>query len=74
METSYRVSDHSGKNGTRKGVFLKYKIVAVIAIVVLVTLVLLAAFLGPGRKRSSSESCDNNSGQRSSIGKTFLCR
>ena len=68
METTYKVVvDNTGEHTKRSGVFLKYKVIAVITVVVLVILILavvLAAFLGPGRNRSSSEACDNNSAKQ----------
>ncbi|XP_078373199.1 uncharacterized protein LOC144656829 isoform X2 [Oculina patagonica] len=62
METTYKVVDNPGQSSKRTGVFLKYKAIAAITAVVLVILisvVVLAAFLGPERNRSSSESCDS---------------
>ena len=55
--------DQPRRKNEKGGIFLKYKIIAVIAVVVLIVViafVLLAAFLGPGRKRS--EDCDNSNG------------
>ena len=63
METTYKIVDQTDENGKRSGIFLRYKIIAVVAVVVLlvvITVVLLAAFLGPGRKRSSSEECNSS--------------
>ena len=70
METTYTIVDQPGQSSKRGGVFLKYKIIALVAVIVLVvvvSLVLLAAFLGPGRfKRSCSEECSDGETQTSS--------
>ena len=62
--------DQPGKSSKRGGVFLKYKIIALVAVIVLVvvvSLVLLAAFLGPGRfKRSCSDECSDGKAETSS--------
>ena len=76
METTYKVvMDNAGEYNKRAGVYLKYKVIAVITVVLLAILILavvLAAFLGPGGNRSSSEACksinakqisDNNKGK-----------
>ena len=70
-ETSYKVDGHSSK---RRGVFVRYSIIAVICIVMLAVLtaaILLATFYGPGRRSSSSEACDKSNGRHTSRGKTF---
>ena len=66
METTYTIVDQPAQSAKRGGVFLTYKIIAVVAVIVLVVvvaLVLLAAFLGPGRKRSCSEECSDGDGK-----------
>ena len=77
METTYKVVDNPGQTSKRTGVFLKYKVIAAITVVVLVVLILvvvLAAFLGPGRNRSSSEACENiNAKQISGDNKGKTC-
>ena len=63
METSFKVVDNPGPNTKRNGVFLKYKAIAAITIVMLIILVssvVLAAFLGSGRRCSNSKACDNH--------------
>ena len=80
METTYKVVvDNTGEHTKRSGVFLKYKVIAVITVVVLLILisaVVLAAFFGPGRNRYSSEECDNINAKQISDknkGKTCSC-
>ena len=73
METTYRIVEQPRQSSKRGGVFIKYKIIAFVAVVVLVVviaLVLLAAFLGPGRESSGSEGCDNSSGKLQASGKS----
>ncbi|KAL9969976.1 hypothetical protein ACROYT_G022271 [Oculina patagonica] len=67
METTYRVVDNPAQKSKRTGIFLKYKAIAaitVVTLVVLISVVVLAAILGPGRKRSSSEACDGSNAKQ----------
>ena len=75
METTYRIVEQPGQSRKRGGVFIKYKIIAFVAVVVLavaISLVLLAAFLGPGRENSGSEHCDNSSGKPQASSKSGI--
>ena len=60
METTYKVVDNPGQNSKKTGVFLKYKVIAAISaavLIVVISVLVLAAFLGPGRNRSNSKTC-----------------
>ena len=71
MENTLETVDHRVKSSKRDGVFLTYKIIAITAVLVFVvgtSLILLAAFLGPGRKNSTSEKFrDSNSGKSGEV-------
>lgn len=70
---TYKIVDQSEQNSKRSGVFIKYKIIAITAVVLLVVvtaLVLLAAFLGPGRKKFTSVECSENSGETQASAKS----
>ena len=63
MEKTYVIEEQPSQNRKRSRIFVKYKLIAVVGIValaVVVSLMLLGAFLGPGRKHSSSGEYDHS--------------
>lgn len=70
---TYKIVDQSEQNSKKSGVFMKYKIIAITAVVLLVVvtaLVLLAAFLGPGRKKFTSVDCSENTAETQASAKS----